>query len=77
LEFLRGAVRPALTAGFFGAWFGVESVLLYFAVQQEPAVPLLSVFWTSEDSALFATLVSFWFGSRIFRLRDRRLPSAT
>jgi hypothetical protein len=71
LEFYRGTVRPTLTYGFFGVWVSLKAVLLYFAVQQEPAVSLPSVFWTEEDAVLFATLISFWFGARIFRMRGR------
>jgi hypothetical protein len=69
LEFMRGVTRPALTAGFFLVWLGVKAVLLFFAVQQEPAVSLPSVFWTEDDAVLFATVITFWFGSRIFRMR--------
>ena len=71
LDVLRGAIRPAITIGFFFARFWVKGGLLAFAIWQEPAAVLLPVFWGTEDEILFSTVLSYWFSSRMWRMRAR------
>ena len=64
VDSLSGAVRPLITYTFFLLYVGVkvsEGLLLYGGVA--PEVLLLHL-WHPEDQALFAAVMSFWFGQR-------------
>jgi len=62
---LRGSVRPVITYAFFGLFVAVQIVIMVKVVNEggdwASAVTLM---WTDETSALFAAIMSFWFGSR-------------
>ena len=70
VDTLSCTVRPLLTYGFFLLYLGVKSIelvglwgLLPFAEW----VHALSVIWHEEDQALFAAVMSFWFGQRALK----------
>jgi len=62
---LRGSVRPVITYAFFSLFVAVQIVIMVKVVNEggdwASAVTLM---WTDETSALFAAIMSFWFGSR-------------
>lgn len=62
---LRGSVRPVITYAFFSLFVAVQIVIMVKVVNEggdwTSAVTLM---WTDETSALFAAIMSFWFGSR-------------
>ncbi len=62
---LQKSVRPVITYAFFGLFATIEITLLMDAVEKgvefSDAVKLL---WDDETKAIFAAIISFWFGSR-------------
>ena len=74
LDFLRSSVRPVLTYGFFVLFVYVKLVALKqaLAVDHTHAIDLLPIVWDEGTEALFAAVLSFWFGSRaIARFRQK------
>ena len=63
---LRAFVRPFITYIFFLTFIGVKITLLYQAIQNGSDLnTTLGVVWDEQTEALFATIISFWFGSRV------------
>ena len=62
---LQRSVRPVITYAFFGLFCTIEIVLLMEALDKgtdfSEAINLL---WDDETKAIFAAIISFWFGSR-------------
>lgn len=67
VDAFNGFVRPFLTLCFFALYAGVKAA--QFAVLQQDhsgsAATLLSM-WGEEDWAVWAAIVTFWFGNRTF-----------
>lgn len=65
IESLRASVRPTITFVFFGVYLFVKISALFQAwatgVPITVAVPTL---WSGDDQAIFAAVISFWFGHR-------------
>lgn len=67
IERISALVRPLLTYGFFLLYVGVKiSEMAYFVfISAEGAsVAVLHHVWGEEEQALFAAVMSFWFGQR-------------
>tara|TARA_B100001750_G_scaffold167141_1_gene135632 strand:- start:118 stop:594 length:477 start_codon:yes stop_codon:yes gene_type:complete len=71
VDSLRGSVRPILTYAFFAAY--VLFKYAEFQAIQSSGLPWLNdantwqqvaAVWKAEDSAIFAGIMSYWFGSR-------------
>lgn len=71
VDSLRGSVRPLLTYAFFLAY--VFFKYAEFHALQNSGLPWLdsaatwqqvAAVWKAEDSAIFAGIMSYWFGSR-------------
>lgn len=62
---LTASVRPVITYAFFGLFIFVE-VSSYFLLIRAGVEPLQtgSIIWNEEIQALFAGIISFWFGHR-------------
>ena len=62
---LRGSVRPVITYAFFLMFAATEIVIIVNVFEAggdwTQAVELM---WTDETEALFAAIMSFWFGNR-------------
>ena len=62
---LQKSVRPVITYAFFGLFAAIEITLLNDAITKgvefSDAIKLL---WDDETKAIFAAIISFWFGSR-------------
>jgi len=62
---LQKSVRPVITYAFFGLFATIEITLLMEAINNgtefSEAIQLL---WDEETKAIFAAIISFWFGSR-------------
>lgn len=70
LDALRGSVRPILTYIFFFLYVGVKWTHLSYLVplsQEHNILLVLREIWHEEDQALFAAVMSFWFGHRAIR----------
>ena len=63
---LRASVRPVITYGFFVlfAWVKLSAVVLLMNQDGLSINEALIQIWDAETQALFAGILSFWFGSR-------------
>ena len=63
---LRASVRPVITYGFFilFAWVKLSAVVLLMNQDGLSINEALIQIWDAETQALFAGILSFWFGSR-------------
>ena len=68
VDTLRASVRPIITYAFFGLFASVKGSGLYVLVTVEGLLfaEALPQIWDPETQALFAAVMSFWFGSRTF-----------
>ena len=65
IDGLRGSVRPVITYAFFGLFIFVEvSAYLALTAQGVSGLDAANAVWSEETSALFAAVISFWFGGR-------------
>ena len=65
IEGIRGSVRPTLTYGFFILFAVVKiSALIIFVKSGIGVTEGLVAIWDAETMALFAAIISFWFGGR-------------
>lgn len=62
---LRTSVRPIITYAFFGVFAIVKLSLLYhFLTSGVDFNMAIEMIWDEETQAIFAAVISFWFGSR-------------
>lgn len=63
---LRKSVRPLVTYSFFGLFAFIKVVVLQELLSQEGAefIANVDLVWDSETKAIFAAIMSFWFGDR-------------
>ena len=72
---LRASVRPLTTYTFFILFASVKGSGLYLLIVVEGLLiaEALPRIWDAETQALFAAVMSFWFGNRtLSKLRERR-----
>ena len=64
----RATVRPTITYAFFFLFCAVKICHLQVVMAAGAGAPeaMLAV-WDEETGALFATIIAFWFGSRVMR----------
>ena len=67
IDALNGTVRPVLAYSFFIMYCGIK-VLQYLAIKHQGAqlYEYIQVLWTVDDQAIFAGIISFYFGQRTF-----------
>ena len=62
---LRGSVRPVITYAFFGLFIFVEvSTYLSLTAAGVSGLDAVNAVWDEDTKALFAAVISFWFGGR-------------
>ncbi len=62
------SVRPTLTYGFFLLYAYCKYSLIYGMVKAGASWQAVGTLaWNSEDFAVFATILSFWFGGRFLK----------
>ena len=62
---LQKSVRPVITYCFFGLFAAIEVTLLMQALEEGKSVAeSLNILWDDDTKAIFAAIISFWFGSR-------------
>ena len=62
---LRGSVRPVITYAFFGLFIFVEvSAYLSLTAAGVSGLDAVNAVWDEDTKALFAAVISFWFGGR-------------
>lgn len=66
VDALNGTVRPIVAYAFFLLYAAVK-ILAYFAMPETIDSSISSIYgtlWTEEDAAIFAGIISFYFGQR-------------
>jgi len=67
LSFLQRSVRPVITYFFFALFAAVELTLLQELVTNGSTFSVaIQHVWDEQTQALFATVMTFWFGNRVF-----------
>ena len=62
---LQKSVRPVITYAFFGLFATIEITLLMNALEMgTPFNEAVTLLWDDDTKAIFAAIISFWFGSR-------------
>ena len=62
---LQKSVRPVITYAFFGLFCAIEYTLLMQAMEEGKSVAeSINILWDDDTKAIFAAIMSFWFGSR-------------
>lgn len=62
---LRASVRPVITYVFFGLFCAIKVTALLALMEAGMDIGrALSMLWDQETAALFAAVLSFWFGGR-------------
>lgn len=76
---LAKSVRPVITYLFFFLFLFVESVLIYNAFNSGADLGTIrDVIWTEETEAIWAAIVSFWFGTRALdKAREHKINKQT
>lgn len=66
VDALAGSVRPIITYAFFALFAAVKGSALYLLIAVEGVLltQALPQIWDPETQALFAAVMSFWFGNR-------------
>lgn len=66
VDALAGSVRPVITYAFFALFAAVKgaALMLLIADGGMTAAEALPRVWDEETAALFAAVMSFWFGAR-------------
>jgi len=62
---LQKSVRPVITYAFFGLFATIEITLLMEALDKgTDFAQAIQLLWDEDTKAIFAAIISFWFGSR-------------
>ncbi|WJE88020.1 hypothetical protein YFHUAIHA_CDS0147 [Phage C48C1] len=62
---LQKSVRPVITYAFFILFAAIEITLLREAINNGMSLTqALNILWDDDTKAIFAAIISFWFGSR-------------
>jgi hypothetical protein len=67
IDAINGTVRPILAYSFFGMYMGIK-ILQYKSIKSYDGhlLEYLQILWTLDDQAIFAGIISFYFGQRTF-----------
>ena len=69
---LQASVRPVITYAFFTVFAFVKVTYVVMAVRSGTEVlPAILEAWDSESQTIFAAIISFWFGNRLFKARNK------
>ncbi len=66
VDALNASVRPVLAYSFFIMYAGVKYVQFKSIKENAILVEYLEVLWNIDDQAIFAGIISFYFGQRMF-----------
>ena len=62
---IRGSVRPVITYAFFLMFCATEAVIVVKVLNSGGNwMDAVTLMWSQETQALFAAVMSFWFGNR-------------
>lgn len=66
VDAINASVRPVLAYSFFIMYVGIKIVQYKAITVSKPLVEYLDVIWNIDDQAIFAGIISFYFGQRTF-----------
>jgi hypothetical protein len=73
---IQKLVRPVITYSFFGMFAVVEwSILDTMLNNGVDFATAMQYLWDEETQVIFATVISFWFGDRVFQKRREYVPT--
>lgn len=74
---LRASVRPIITYTFFGIFCVVKlSALMVAVMSNMPMETWVTLIWDDYTAGIFTTIITFWFGSRLWEKTDIINPSS-
>ena len=69
---IQASVRPVITYAFFAIFGFVKITYVIMAVQEgRDVLPAILDAWDEESQTIFAAIISFWFGNRLFKARSK------
>ena len=75
VDALNASVRPVLAYSFFIMYAGVKYIQFKSIQTTAILVEYLEVLWNIDDQAIFAGIISFYFGQRMFNKPWKRRMS--
>ncbi|KAF8818423.1 hypothetical protein [Rickettsia endosymbiont of Cardiosporidium cionae] len=66
VDALNSSVRPILAYCFFIIYI-VTKCIQYKAISHNPVFEIMNIIWSVDDQAIFASIISFYYGQRTFR----------
>ncbi|RTK92642.1 MAG: hypothetical protein EKK61_03400 [Rickettsiales bacterium] len=67
VDTLNGSVRPVLAYSFFLMYVSVKYLQYKAITESAYIIEYLEVIWSIDDQAIFAGIISFYYGQRTFR----------
>lgn len=67
VDALNGTVRPILAYSFFLMYFWVKFIQYKYLTDNNALYEYLHILWDVDDQAIFAGIISFYFGQRGFK----------
>lgn len=73
VDALNGSVRPVLAYSFFALYSAMKAIQ-YSAINASAiAIEYMDILWNVDDQAIFAGIISFYFGQRTFsKINNKR-----
>lgn len=72
VDALNGSVRPVLAYSFFGLYTFIKFLQYQVIVKSLNISDVITVLWSIDDQAVFAGIISFYFGQRaVSKLRGK------
>jgi len=72
VDALNGSVRPMLAYSFFSIYACVKLIQYKAIVSTAHVVEYVDIIWNVDDQAIFAGIISFYFGQRTFNKLRRQ-----
>lgn len=72
VDALNGTVRPMLAYSFFAMYASIKIIQYKYITKTALLVEYVDVIWSIDDQAIFASIVSFYFGQRAFTKMRRK-----
>jgi len=66
VDAFNGTVRPVLAYSFFILYAVVKYAQISMLLDYSPIVEAITLIWHEDDQAIFAGIISFYFGQRAF-----------
>lgn len=72
VDALNGTVRPVLAYAFFGIYSFIKVLQYKLIASSMNMTDIITILWNGDDQAIFAGIISFYFGQRaITKLKGR------